>query len=333
MKKLMSILCVSILSTMALLGCGADTAPGNVKEDKVQIVCTTFPQYDWVMQLLGPESEHAEVTLLVQNNSDIHNYQPSTKDIIFVKEADLFIYVGGESEAWVTDLLTTDTALQDKALSLMDILLEKDMLLELGGYENGAEVNDTHDHDHGEGHSHEHDEHVWLSLQNARVLCEEISEKLCDILPESARGIQENTTDYLEALKSLDAEYAACVAESARNPLVFGDRFPFSYLAKDYNLEYYAAYIGCSAEVEVGFDTIIDLAEEADAHKLSYILIIDGSDGRIANTILNTTKDGSQKLLTMDSMQSVSMTDIQQGATYLDIMEENLEVLKLALGA
>lgn len=321
MKKFMYMLYALLLSIAVFCGCASEKVP-NTKEEsagKVRIVCTTFPQYDWVMHLLGESSGQVDVTLLVKNNADIHNYQPSAQDMIFMKEADLFIYVGGESDAWVSDLMKADSSLAEKSVSLSEVLLEEDML-------------ECADHEHEDEHDHEYDEHVWLSLKNAEVLCEYISGSLCELMPESAAEIQSSTAAYIDNLQALDTEYQSAVQDSAQQTLIFGDRFPFCYLAEDYDLEYYAAYTGCNAEVEVGFDTIIELADWVDQLESDYVMVIDGSDRSIAKTVLESAKRKDVEILELDSMQSVSWEDVQNGASYLDIMRANLEVLKKALG-
>lgn len=334
MKKIISIFSALVLGTGVLTGCGSEQALDNGEKgtDKIRVVCTTFPQYDWVMNLLGEASGQVDVTLLVKNNADIHNYQPSAQDMISMKEADLFIYVGGESEAWVLDMMKSDGDMEEKALSLSDILLAEDML-ECADHEHEDAYGHTDEaHAQEEGHDHEYDEHVWLSLDNAEVLCQYISDSLCALVPESSAEIQDSTAAYISELQALDGEYQSAVQASAHKPLVFGDRFPFCYLAADYELEYYAAYTGCNAEVEVGFDTIIALAEKVDELESRYIMVIDGSDRSIAKTILQSAKSDEVEILEMDSMQSVSWEDVQSGTSYLDIMRANLEVLKKALG-
>lgn len=337
MKKFIGILCTLLLGMAVFCGCASPQVQ-NTKEEsagKVRVVCTTFPQYDWVRNLLGEASEHVEIILLVKNNADIHNYQPSAQDMIFMKEADLFLYVGGESDAWVSDLMAADSSLAEKSVSLSDVLLEKDML-ECADHDHG-DHDHTHDHEddehiHTDDHIHEYDEHIWLSLENAEVLCEYISDRLCRLMPNSASVIQGSTTAYISELQDLDAEYQSAVQSSAGQPLIFGDRFPFCYLAADYDLEYYAAYTGCNAEVEVGFDTIISLAGKVDELKSDHVLVIDGSDRSIAKTVLASAKHQYVEILEMDSMQSVSWEDVQNGASYLGIMKANLEVLREALG-
>lgn len=326
MKKFISIFCAVVLGAAVLTGCGTGQAQRNEEEsaDKARVVCTTFPQYDWVMNLLGEVSGQVEVTLLVKNNADIHNYQPSAQDMISMKEADLFIYVGGESDTWVSDLIKADSGLAEKSVSMCEVL-EAEELLEVAEHKH-------EEHVHDKEHVHEYDEHVWLSLKNVEVLCRNIEEELCQLLPDCVTEIQESAAAYISQLQALDAEYQSAVQNSAQQTLIFGDRFPFCYLAADYDLEYYAAYTGCNAEVEVGFDTIIELAGRVDELESDYVMVIDGSDRSIAKTILESAKRKDVEILELDSIQSVSWEDVQNGASYLDIMRANLEVLKKALG-
>ncbi len=333
MKKRLCFWGVLLFGIVLLAGCSTGKTPSKKEKSagNRSIVCTTFPQYDWIRNLLGEAGEVFDVTLLVKNSADIHNYQPSTQDIVAIKEADLFVFVGGESEAWVQDMIAADSDVAEHSVSLIEVLgdeiLTQGYLQEAGDVEHEHEY--THEHEHGEEFP---DEHVWLSLEKAEVLCRHISKQLLLLAPEYEKEISDNTARYIEKLRALGGEYAAAVAESAGNPLIFGDRFPFSYLAEDYALECYAAYTGCSAEVEVGFDTIISLAEKVDAFSSEYVLVIDGSDNSIAKTVISTAKADNIEILELNSMQSVSYEDIQAGTSYLGIMQDNLEVLKIALG-
>lgn len=338
-RKFISFLVAFVLAAACLAGCGTGKVPDNQEDgaDRISIVCTTFPQYDWVTELIGEAADAFDVTLLVKNSADIHNYQPSAQDMISMKEADLFVYVGGESDAWVEDLMKADPELSDKSVSLVAALGDEALVEELL---EGMQ----HDHEHGhESDAHDEqgvhgaeadvlDEHVWLSLENAELLCQYISGKLCQLAPDYEAVIQDNTIAYTSALHELHESYQTMVENSAGNALIFGDRFPFRYLAEDYDLECYAAFAGCNAEVEASFDTIITLADKVDKLKVPCILVIDGSDKSLAETILSTAKTEGQEILVLNSMQSVSWEDIEQGANYLDIMKANLEVLRKALG-
>ena len=336
MKKFIYMFGTFVLGAALFIGCGSEATPIENGADKVSVVCTTFPQYDWVRNLLGDAAEGFEVSLLVKNNADIHNYQPSAQDMIAIKEADLLLYVGGESDAWVEDIMKADDAIYDKSVSLVAALGDEALVEEIvEGMEHDHGHEDGYHHEPGEEHIYDSetlDEHVWLSLENAEILCQYISGRLQELAPDEAGVIAENTVTYVNELHELGVEYQKVVDESAHNTLIFGDRFPFRYLTEDYELEYYAAFAGCNAEVEAGFDTIIGLANKADELKVPCILVLDGSDKKLAEAILNAAEDGEKEILVLDSMQSVSWEDILQGANYLDIMRTNLQVLCKALG-
>ena len=202
-----------------------------------------------------------------------------------------------------------------------------------------------HDHEEDEEHAHdadeehtdadeqeaETDEHVWLSLRNAQAVCQKIAEKLGEIDPEHEQAYTDNALAYIDKLVALDAKYQAAVDAANKKTLVFGDRFPFRYLTEDYGLNYYAAFVGCSAETEASFETIRFLAEKTDALGLSHVLTIENPNHKIAETVVANTSGKNQQVLSMDSMQSVTSKDVAAGATYLSIMEHNLEVLTQAL--
>ena len=514
MKKVLSALLVLVLMTTALF-----TGAAFAEEKKLSIVTTIFPIYDWVRQIVG-DNNSVEITMLLDKGTDLHSYQPTAADILKVSNADLFIYVGGESDEWVEDVLRTamnpnlvsinlveamgDAVkaeeivegmeheheheegeeeheheheheeieledIQDRPLSdfagewksLQPLLLageldafcehkaEEDddenttketcfekyaanwacgavtmkitddaisftdengktvtgtytyagytpVLAEDGdvksvryqfttdsadapkfvqfndhGYQAGGAVhyhvyfgNDGfealmsassnpyfvaadltvagilqqlmgHNHEHEHHHDHEEeeetDEHVWLSLRNAEALCKVIAEELSKIDPENAALYQANLYAYDTQLSALDKAYAEMVSSAAYKTVLFGDRFPFRYLTDDYGLTYYAAFSGCSAESEASFQTIVFLAQKVDELNLPAVLTIEHPKTRIAETIVSTTQAKNQKILSMDSMQSVTAKEVKDGAAYLSIMESNLAVLKEAL--
>ena len=178
----------------------------------------------------------------------------------------------------------------------------------------------------------EYDEHVWLSLKNAQTLCSAISAVLQQIDPDNKDTYAANASAYIKKLSALDADYQTAVDAAARKTVLFGDRFPFRYLAEDYGLRYYAAFAGCSAESEASFETISFLAGKVDELNLPCVLTIEGVQHKIAETIVRNTAAKNQKVLTMDSMQSTTSKDAANGTTYLSVMERNLSVLKEALG-
>ena len=508
MKKTLCILFALILALGIFAACGnkkpqdqepSASAPQESAE-KLRIVTTIFPMYDWIRQILGDRADQAELSMLINSGVDLHSFQPSAEDILKVSECDLFVYVGGESDEWVEDILETAQNKKMVAVNLLEALGEgvkteevkegmeadhdheheheeieaeeiKDRTLEefagewkslypmlqngeldayaeheaeedgstkeealkelsekwnceateiridgnhitfvladkttktaaytYAGYsavkdedgditgvryqfetkdENAPKYVQFNDHGHEptaevehfhvyfgdesfetlldsesnpffvpaastadeileeltEGHHHEeeYDEHVWLSLKNASVLCNTLCDEISGLDPNNKAAYEANTSAYVAKLDALDAQYQAAVDAAKVKTLLFGDRFPFRYLADDYGLDYYAAFVGCSAASEASFETIAFLAEKVDELGLKAIMQIESADGSIANTIRETTKTKDQKVLTMNSLQSTTSTDVAEGATYLAAMEENLTVLQDAL--
>ncbi len=359
MKKYISIIMTVILLAASLCGCGSGKGQGksgsgqtSMDPGKIQIVTTIFPAYDWVTNVLGDRKSEADVTMLLDNGVDIHSYQPTAEDILKIATCDLFVYVGGESDAWVEDALQEAANKDMVVINLMETLgtsiKEEEMVEgmqeeehEHDHEEDEGQEEDEHEHEEAEeheedGHDHEegeieYDEHVWLSLNNSRVLVEAIAEALESIDPDHSDSYKENAAAYTEKLTALDKDYQETVSAAAVKTLVFGDRFPFRYLVDDYGLSYYAAFVGCSAETEASFETITFLAGKIDELSLHNVMTIEGSDHRIAQAIIENTKTKDQKILTLDSMQSTTSKDLADGVTYLSIMEGNLAVLKESL--
>lgn len=361
MKKRISILITALLLNLLLVACGSAEGAGTTSEkekatagssglgkDTIRVVTTIFPEYDWVKTILGDAKEHVELTMLLDNGVDLHSYQPTADDILKVSTCDLFIYVGGESDKWVQDALKEATNKNMVVLNLMEIMGDKAKEEEIiegmehdhdHDHEDGDHDHEDADHDHEDAdHDHDHDEdekeydeHVWLSLKNTMFLCDTIAEALKKVDPSHADLYQANVDAYKKELSALDAEYAAVVGSARVKTLLFGDRFPFRYLTDDYGLKYYAAFVGCSAETEASFETVIFLAEKTDELGLPVILTIEGTEHKLAETIKNNTKTKDQKLLSLNSMQSTNSKDVEAGTSYISIMKENLEVLKEAL--
>lgn len=335
MKKAIAVLLSMILLVTCTVTCG------GAEEKKISIVTTIFPIYDWVREVVGDDASHVNITLLLDNGVDLHSYQPTAQDILAISTADLFVYVGGESDEWVEDVLKSAMNPDLKAINLLEAMGEDIKMEEI--VEGMEHEHDHEDHDHeesaghheSEDHEHEHedeaDEHVWLSLRNARKLTKAIADTLAEINPESADHYQGNASAYIGRLEDLDSRYAETVANAANKTILFGDRFPFRYLADDYGLAYYAAFTGCSAESEASFETIVFLAQKTDELGLPAVLTIEHPKTRIAETIVQNTSSKDQKILVLDSMQGTTAADIQAGMTYLSVMEANLEVLKEAL--
>ena len=325
---------------------------------KKSIVCVTYPEYDWVMNILGDKAASFNVTLLQNNGTDLHSYQASIKDIAKISVCDMLVFVGGESDEWVEKAVAEAKNKNMIVVNMMEALGDKvkeeeivegmqaEMMEALGDKVKEEEVvegmqaeeEDEHehaDHDH-EGHHHHHDEveydeHVWLSLRNAAALVETLAQKISELDSANAAVYKANADAYAKELLDLDAQCKKAVAAAAKKTILFGDRFPFRYLADDYNLKYYAAFVGCSAETEASFETVIFLAKKVDELGVNAVLTIEKSDKKIAKTIVSNTKKKSAEILEMDSLQSITQKDIKAGRSYLSAMKNNLEVLKKAL--
>lgn len=332
MKKITALLLALFVLVGALAGCGKQNDTN--KTDKLSIVTTIFPEYDWVREILGDKADNAEITMLLDNGVDLHSYQPTADDIVKISDCDLFIYVGGESDGWVEDALRNAANRNMKVINLLEILGDSVKTEEIvEGMQEEHEHEDAHAHDDAEEHEHEEeaDEHVWLSLKNAKMLVRVISKALQELDPDNKDIYAANADAYVKKLSALDADYQAAVDAASNKTILFGDRFPFRYLVDDYGLRYYAAFAGCSAETEAGFETISFLAKRVDEWKLPCVLTIEGAQHKIAETIVRNTTMKNQKVLTMDSMQSTTTQDVKNGTTYLSVMEKNLSVLKEAL--
>lgn len=333
MKKITALLLALFMLVGALAGCGKQNDTNQT--DKLSIVTTIFPEYDWVREILGEKADNAEITMLLDNGVDLHSYQPTADDIVKISDCDLFIYVGGESDGWVEDALRNAANRNMKVINLLEVLGDSVKTEEIveGMQEEEHEHEDAHAHDDAEEHEHEEeaDEHVWLSLKNAKMLVRVISKALQELDPDNKDIYAANADAYVKKLSALDAEYQAAVDAASNKTILFGDRFPFRYLVDDYGLRYYAAFVGCSTETEAGFETISFLAKRVDELKLPCVLTIEGAQHKIAETIVRNTTAKNQRVLTMDSMQSTTSKDVKNGTTYLSVMEKNLSVLKEAL--
>lgn len=349
MKKFISILVAAVMAASCLSACRqvnsaaleteqsvsdanlstseeSQSENDNNKTEKVKIVTTIFPEYDWVRQIAGDKVSDMDITMLLDNGVDMHSYQPAADDIMKISDCDLFIYVGGESDEWVNDALKEAVNKDMQVIDLLDVLGEQVKIEEL--------VEGMQDAEHEEEEEHEekeYDEHVWLSLKNAETLCDAIAEALGNADPDNKAVYDTNKAAYIDQLVSLDNQYREVVDQASMKTLLFGDRFPFRYMVDDYGLSYYAAFAGCSAESEASFETISFLAKKIDELGLKYVMTIEKSDQKIAKTIIENTQNKDQSILTLDSMQSTTSADVANGMTYLSIMEGNLNILKEAL--
>ena len=368
-KKIGIYALILAMAAAGLAGCGtAEKAyssekplskSGDKEGDKsFSVVCTIFPEYDWTKEILGEHADDAEITYLLDNGVDLHNYQPTADDILKISSCDLFVYVGGESDEWVENALAEANNEDMKVVELMDVLGDDAKVEELK--EGMQEDEHEHEHEHskevstfedapdpdevcdeviGHGHSdedeHEHsreegeeeyDEHVWLSVKNAKTICGAIEKELEAIDPDNAADYKANLESYTAKLDELDNSFKTLVDGASSKTLVFGDRFPFRYFVDDYGLDYYAAFIGCSAETEASFETIAFLADKVNELDCGTIFTLENSSKDIANSIISASGK-SAEIAELNSLQSISADDIANGTSYLSIMQKNYDVL------
>lgn len=340
--KILIFLLSAFLLICVLGGCGSEVRDNG----KPNIVCTIFPEYDWLRNILGEAAEDYNIRLILEGSTDMHSYQPTAADIAAVASCDLLIYVGGESDQWIEDALKGSINENMQVIKLLDCL--EDRLLEEEVVEGMQErfFGHSHDEEHEEAehehdsdeeseehhlHEGEYDEHVWLSLRNAEIFVRKLADVMKQMTPESAETFEDNAKRYIEKLAELDSRYTEAVSESGRKTLLFADRFAFRYLTEDYGLNYYAAFSGCSADAEAGFETVVFLAEKLGSTDLSAVLVLESSDKQLAGTIIANSDNSEAEILVMDSMQSVSKEQREAGYSYLSAMESNLEVLKKVL--
>lgn len=327
-NRILYVAFVFVLCVGMLVGCGKEKENADKKDKKYSVVCTIFPEYDWVKEVLGEQEKDVDLTLLLDNGTDLHNFQPTAEDIAKISDCDLFIYVGGESDAWVEDALKEAANKDMQVINLMNTLgneIKEEEVVE--GMESEEEEKEAEE---GEEEI-EYDEHVWLSVKKAKTIVGAIKDALCKVDSDHAKTYESNTEAYLAKLTELDTQYEDTVKNAAKKTILFGDRFPFRYLVDDYGLEYYAAFVGCSAETEASFETITFLANKVDELGISKVLVLENSDQKIAETIIQNTKEKNQEIVVMDSMQGVTAEDIANGATYLESMEKNLAALGQAV--
>lgn len=365
MKKMFAIMLTAIFALSLLTACSKNEfepdAPisdskgklGANDPSKIQVVTTIFPEYDWVREIVGlgqngsgqSAADNVDITMLLDNGVDLHSFQPTAADIAKISTCDVFIYVGGESDGWVDDALKEAKNKDMVVLDLLDVLGEEvkqeevveGMQEEEEEHDHDEATNEDADNDHEDEHHHEdgeieYDEHVWLSVKDAQILCKKIAEALEQKDSVNADIYKANVESYCNALAELDKEYQSVADAASVKTILFGDRFPFRYMVDDYGIDYYAAFVGCSAETEASFETIIFLSGKVDELGLPAICTIENSDQKIANTVKDNTKTKNQEILTMNSLQSITSSDVEAGTTYLNAMKDNLEVLKKAMG-
>ncbi len=320
MKRILCIALSALFAATMLLGCGKAAAPADNGDDgKISVVATIFPPYDFAREITG---EKADITMLLPPASESHSFEPTPQDVIKIQNCDVFIYVGGESDEWVNDVLSSMDTSNMKIITLMDCVETVEEEIIEGMQDEEEEPTE------GEAGEPEYDEHVWTSPRNAKLIVQKISDTLCEVDPANAGSYRENTTAYLARLDELDAQFQAVMDNAARKTIVFGDRFPFRYFADAYGLECFAAFPGCSTETEASAATVKFLIDKINAEKIPVVFHIELSNEKIANAISEAT--GAEVKL-LHACHNISKADFEAGKSYIDLMTANVEALKEAL--
>ncbi len=309
MKKLISlIIAVNLFfSVFMLSGCNTTEQVQSSNPDKLSIVTTIFPYYDFVRTIAG---DRADIRLLLSPGSEPHSYEPSPSDIVAIENCDIFIYNGGESDEWVESVLSSLDNKDIQILSMMDFVTPL--------YEQ------TPFHTTGD----EYDEHIWTSIRNSEQLVTTITDEIIVADSKNSDYYKNNEKDYIEKLKNLDNEFKETVSNAKRNSIVFGDRFPFLYFVTDYNLSYECAFPGCSSETEPSIATVSRLIDFVRDNNIPVVFYLEFSSGNIAKII---SEDSDAKIMQFSSCHNVTKQEFENGATYVSLMEQNLDALKEAL--
>ncbi|MBR5646825.1 MAG: zinc ABC transporter substrate-binding protein [Treponema sp.] len=332
MKRTLFRLTVILFAIVLLNGCFKTKR--NPLSEKLNIVCTIYPEYDWVQGIVGKDYTDVTNTLIIKGGTDLHSFQPSVNDIIQISTCDLFIYIGGESDAWVEDAIAEAKNPDMKVICLMDVLkgsLREETLVE--GMQDEEEEEDGHTeeiHHHDEDEI-EYDEHIWLSVKNAIKCVKAIADAVVELDPKNQEKYRNNEEGYLSELQLIDREYERAVQAAPQKTIIVCDRFPFLYLTEDYGINYYAAFKGCSAETEASFETVVFLANKVNELDIKNVIVLDGSNQKLAKTVIQNSKKNKCGIIVLDSMQSTTLDQAFKGKTYTETMTKNLTELKKAL--
>ncbi len=313
---------VMIIGTMGFTGCSSN----KENDGKLNVVTTIFASYDFTRQIV---KENGNVTMLLPPGAETHSYEPTPQDIIKISESDVFIYIGGENDQWVDEILDTIDTENIKIIKLMDLVetVEEEIVEGMEAeedHEEGEATNDAHEHDE----ETEWDEHVWTSPKNAITISKALAKEFEEIDKDNAKVYEENLDSYVSTLTQLDSEFEEVINNSKRDVMIFGDRFPIRYFVEEYGLKYYAAFPGCSSETEASASTVAFLIDKVNQENIPVVFKIELSTGNIANTISEAT---GAKVLTFYACHNLSKEDFDNGKTYVDFMRDNLKNLKEAL--
>lgn len=313
-RKLLAVI-TAAATVLSLCACSSESGYSNSDSGKLKIISTVFPPYDLARQIAG---DNAEISILLPPGSEIHNYEPSAKDMIAIRNCDIFLYIGGENEQWAEKLINSNDTENVTAVKLIDYVPTL------------SEDEDEHDHDHDHEHEHEHetDEHIWTSPQNAQLMLSAVYDAICKVDPSGKLTYTKNKDAYAKQLSDLDNAYRSAVDNAKNKTIVLADKFPFRYLAHEYGLEFSAAFAACSDESEPGVSTMIKLTKTIKENNIPAVYYLEFSSTKIADTLCDET--GATKLM-LHSCHNVSKQDIENNVSYVDLMKQNLENLKLTL--
>ena len=313
-RKLLAVI-TAAATVLSLCACSSESGYSNSDSGKLKIISTVFPPYDLARQIAG---DNAEISILLPPGSEIHNYEPSAKDIIAIRNCDIFHYIGGENEQWAEKLINSNDTENVTAVKLIDYVPTL------------SEDEDEHDHDHDHEHEHEHetDEHIWTSPKNAQLMLSAVYDAICKVDPSDKQTYTKNKDAYAKQLSDLDDAYRSAVDNAKNKTIVLADKFPFRYLAHEYGLEFSAAFAACSDESEPGVSTMIKLTKTIKENNIPAVYYLEFSSTKIADTLCDET--GATKLM-LHSCHNVSKQDIENNVSYVDLMKQNLENLKLTL--
>lgn len=313
-RKLLAVI-TAAATVFSLCACSSESSYSSSDSGKLKIISTVFPPYDLARQIAG---DNAEISILLPPGSEIHNYEPSAKDMIAIRNCDIFLYIGGENEQWAEKLINSNDTKNVTAVKLIDYVPAL------------SEDEDEHDHDHDHDHEHEHetDEHIWTSPKNAQLMLSAVYDAICKVDPSDKQTYTKNKDAYAKQLSDLDNAYRSAVDNAKNKTIVLADKFPFRYLAHEYGLEFSAAFAACSDESEPGVSTMIKLTKTIKENNILAVYYLEFSSTKIADTLCDET--GATKLM-LHSCHNVSKQDIENNVSYVDLMKQNLENLKLTL--
>lgn len=294
---------ICILCVALLCGCSSNTA--IQKDEKITVVTTIFPLYDFARAIGG---DIIDVKMLIRPGSEVHSYDPLPSDMIAVYECDLFLYIGGESDKWVDTLL--DSA-DINSLALIDTV-----------------EHEYKDHDsHGHGHDHT-DEHIWTSPQNAVLMIEHICEKLCGIDPNNSEVYKENSNAYITEINKASDKISDTVAKVQNPFMLVADRFPFGFFAEQYGIEYEAAFDGCAVSTDISLKTMSRLTDTIEKRNINAVFCTELSNCSIANAL---REEVGVDVIELHSAHNVTLDDFENKITYVDILYRNITALERGL--